>query len=189
MGGALVCPSCGAIQEHAVAKCADCGFIGENTVSLFGLSAPPMESIVDPHELFTASEKKSLGRTISRFEKKFPQIHLTLLRTELPLRYDIKVFAFWYFNVAPLRAGEQAEDRMWSILLVQDPDNRRIAVIGGYLIEPFISSDQWEALLLTLKNEWQNAGRSNALKCFIHKLSDILQASFVDCSKKIARRT
>ncbi len=189
MGGELLCPSCGATQSHAVAKCTDCGFTGENSVSLFGLAAPPMESIVDPQNLFTTSEKKSFIRAISLFEKKFPQIRLTLLRTELPPRYDIKVFAFWYFNVAPLRSGEQAEDRMWSILLVQDPDNRRIAVIGGYLIEPFISADQWDALLFSLKNEWQNAGRSNALKCFIHKLSDILQASFVDCSKKIPRRT
>jgi hypothetical protein len=140
---------------------------------MFGLQAPKLEAIVDPKDFWTPKQKNQILRLIAQFKKKFPQLRLAFLFTEVPAHHDFHLYAYWYCNVAPLGEDEQSEDRLWTILFAYDTKMHRMAVVPCYKIEPFVSDDQWDGLLLTTQSRWK-LREIVGIKSFIALLRDCL---------------
>ncbi len=141
-----------------------------------------MEAIVDPKDFWTTQQKKSILQSIARFQKKFPQLRLAFLFTDVPAHYDFHLYAYWYCNVAPLGPDEQTEDRLWTILFAYDTKMHRMAVVPCYKIEPFVSEDQWDTLLRATQNSWKLRDTCG-IECFISLLRECL----IDVSQRFKR--
>jgi hypothetical protein len=183
---AIFCPSCKVKLEQPLDSCPACGFTGQHTIALFGLCAPPLEAIVDTKGYWTVKQKLYILRLIARFQKKFPQLRLCFLFADIPAHYDIHLYAYWYCNVAPLGADEQPQDRFWTILFAYDSYRHRMAVMPCYKIEPFVSDDQWDTLLLSTQSSWKLRD-TIGIKCFITLLRDCLIDASQRCKGSVKR--
>lgn len=110
-----------------------------------------METMIDPEQFWDPAARKRLEKKLSELRRLFPQVHWCLLTISLPEQTPLRLFNFWFFNVSPIEAPATAEQRAWTILLTLDAKHRRVSVMPGYAIEPMIADDEWEKVLLVLR--------------------------------------
>lgn len=158
-------------------------------MKMFGKAAPAMTQILDVENVWTAAQQKFLEKEIAKMRRLFPQIHWCLLSVSLPPQSDLRLFGFWFFNVSPLAAEEQAEQRAWTILLTMDVAQKQIGITPGYCIEPLLADDEWEKLLLTLRTAWIKADAIAGYRTFFHELTQLLTRASVRLEEIIAHET
>lgn len=110
-----------------------------------------MTTIMDTESFWDEKSQKILHKKLAEMQRLFPQISWCLLTLSLPESANLRLFNFWFFNVSPLAETSSAEQRAWTILLTLDRQHGRIAVMPGYAVEPLIADDEWEKILLTLR--------------------------------------
>lgn len=148
--GALLCPQCQLRLEEPVVSCPSCQFTGEQTLQMFPGGAPEMVRFIDADQHWDDKSRRRIEKKLEQMARLFPQIHWCLLTINLPPQADLRLFNFWFFNVSPLSPQSDADERIWTVLLTFDYQNRRLAITPGYAVEPFLADDEWERLLMTL---------------------------------------
>jgi hypothetical protein len=187
--GALFCPACRVRLESPEPACPTCGFTGAHTMPMFGKAAPAMTQILDVENVWTAAQRKALEKELAQMRQLFPQIHWCLLSVKLPPQADMRLFGFWFFNVSPVAADEDPDQRAWTILLTIDTEQQQLGLTPGYYIEPFLADDEWEKLLVILRTAWGKADAIAGYRAFFSELKQMLIRASVRLEEIIAHET
>lgn len=143
-----------------------------------------MQEFMDMAQSWNAPNQKKILSWVAATRRMFPQIHWCLLTIELPKDSRLRLFNFWFFNVSPIHAEENAEQREWTILLTHDVANQRLAVTPGYQVEPLLADDSWEQMMVMMKKNVQEKGALRAYRNFFHDC----QIALRDASNRIKER-
>ncbi|MES2438844.1 MAG: hypothetical protein V4584_07250 [Verrucomicrobiota bacterium] len=155
--GIITCPSCGGPLKPDAKWCPNCNFTGGDTLRLFPHDPPPLLPILDAVGLLKEHDIHKIEVARENLRRRFPQFRWKICIVTLPRETSLSVFGFWLLNVCPLHDQETPQERAWTILLLLNPSTAQAAVIPGYAAEPFLSDDEWKAILSDMRKPWSLA--------------------------------
>jgi hypothetical protein len=177
--GAVFCPACGRrLADRDSDSCPACGFVGQDTMSIFRAVAPPLELISDHARLFSEKDQSVILKSIRAIRKAFPQIHWRIVTADLQGSEDVGLFSFWLLNVSPPGSDEEPGMRPWTVLLVIMADGD-VAVTPGYSAEVWLSGHDWSRLLRTLHGELKMKRYGKGIRKFLADGSVFLENSWL----------
>ena len=136
--GKTHCPSCNATLPSPVVRCGFCGFTAEICMRRFPFEPPPLQRFVDPDDSITDAEQRVMTKAIQKFEKRFPQIEMSVCVMRLPEGVDGREFGFWYLNRSRPKSPEARIARPHHILLIIDQTTRTLSATVGYGLDCFL---------------------------------------------------
>ncbi len=178
------CPECNKkAADRNVIKCTYCGFYYGYLEKIFPKDLPTLDRLNDFSKQLTNSEKKSLGKSLKKLRKKYPQVVVKLVT--LPLQADIQIqqMALWMLNECPQPDHEDDADRLWTILLLIDTNSKTSCYANGYKIEVFWTHDTCADSITSINYNLRK-------KSVYETLKESLEVIFVnlDHSKKMVRK-
>ncbi len=130
--GKTHCPSCNATLDSLVERCGFCGFTAQTCVQRYPFVPPPLDRFVDPDSALEPGERKVLNKALNRFEKRFPQVTVTVCVMQLPEGTDGREFGYWYLNRSLPRNPEERKRRQHHMLVIVDRSSHSVSVTVGY---------------------------------------------------------
>lgn len=186
--GAVFCPACRRrLTDRDSDFCPACGFMGEDTMRIFRMAAPPLETISDHARLFSAKDEAVILKSIRQIRRQFPQIHWRVVTAVLRDDDDVGLFSFWLLNVSPLGKGEDDSMRPWTVLLVI-LDDGDVAVTPGYAAEVWLSGHDWSQLLRELHGEMRAKRYGRGIRDFFDRGSAFLENSWLVAKGRTEKR-
>lgn len=175
--GRTHCPSCNATQANLANQCSFCGFTAQISVQRFPFEPPPLTRFVDPNGSLSNSEQRSLNKAISKFEKRFPQITVSVCVMTLPEGVDGREFGYWYFNSSAPTGPTEREQRIHKILLVVNEHDNTVSVTVGYGLDCFLDDITLDKISTKAEPKFRHGGLirgiANWLKIVSHELTEI----------------
>lgn len=163
MPGVLTCPACGGPLKADSNWCPGCNFTGGDTMKMFPDPSPPLLPILDAAGILKENDVRKIESARDGLVRRYPQFHWRICTVILPPESSLSLFGFWLLNACPLDAGETADDRASTILLIINANTGQAAVIPGYAAESCLSDDAWKAILSTMSAAWQAGKAAEAI--------------------------
>ena len=146
----MKCPSCATTLAAPEPRCPQCKLSLQRLDLKFGLVPRHSRYLSDRSQRLTLPEMQRLREELRLFEKKFPQILLSVLLTELPTNHPVHEYAFWMANRARFSSLEKTRSDNYDLLLVIDTASDMAALVAGYGLEPYVSEDDLQEVLQAL---------------------------------------
>ncbi len=164
--GVITCPSCYGSLKPDTKWCPTCNFTGNDSTAMFPDPPPPLLPLLDAAGLLKADDIRKIETARDRLRRRFPQFHWRICTVSLPVDTRLSLFGFWLLNVCPLYDQETLADRNSTVLLLINADTGQAAVVPGYAVEPFLSDEEWKAILRTMIEPWKSGNPSAAILQF-----------------------
>ncbi len=139
--GAISCPSCQYVLEHATERCPKCGFSGQVAVEKFPFPAPELSAVIDPNSYLSKEETASVVSKVQKLQKRLPQVRFLNCLVPLGNEINLREFGFWLFNAGQLKGGPQAKD--FAVLFLIDPKQKGMSVTVGYGLDALVMDTEW----------------------------------------------
>ncbi|MEP6821335.1 MAG: TPM domain-containing protein [Chthoniobacterales bacterium] len=123
-------------------------------------------------------DMEAIRKKLRLFEKKFPQILLSVLVTELPAGSRVNEYAFWMANRARFSSVEKTENDNFDMLLVLDVVAKEAALTTGYGLEPYVSNEVLRSALEVMAGPLCKGDLPRG----IHACLEALTAKLRECS-------
>ncbi len=176
--GNITCPACGGPLKAEAKWCPNCNFTGGDTMAMFPEEPPPLPPILDAVGLLEAGDLPKIEAARGNLRRRFPQFEWKICIVSLPPQTSLPVFGFWLLNACPLHGGETSEQRAWTVLLLIDSGTGRASVAAGYGAEPFLSDDEWKAILGSMTEPWSRGNPAKAIIGFFKNSRSSLDAAW-----------
>ena len=174
----MKCPSCSAHLSAPVKSCPECKLSLQRLDMKFGLVPRHSRYLSDRSGRLPIPDMETIRKELRLFEKKFPQILLSVLVTELPTGTRVNDYAFWMANRARFSSVEKKESDNFDMLLVLDVMAKEAALTTGYGLEPFVSEEVLRRVLEAMAAPL----RKGDLPGGIHAAIQALTARLRECS-------
>ncbi len=174
----MKCPSCAAHLSAPVPRCPECKFSLQRLDQKFGLVPRHSRYLSDRSGRLPLPDMEAIRKELRLFEKKFPQILLSVLVTELPPESRVHEYAFWMANRARFSSVEKKENDNFDLLLVLDVIAKEAALTTGYGLEPYVS----EGALRSALEAMAAPLRKDDLPRGIHACIETLTVKLRECS-------
>ncbi|MEO5722486.1 MAG: TPM domain-containing protein [Chthoniobacterales bacterium] len=171
----MKCPSCAHPLATPLPRCPECKLSLQKLDLKFGLVPRHSRYLSDRSGRLALPEMESLRGALRLFEKKFPQILLSVLLAELPPDQPANEYSFWMANRARFSSVEKTQSDNYDLLLVIDVASDEAALIAGYGLEPFVSEQDLEAALQALAPELRKGAWAAGIHAFIQALTTKLR--------------
>lgn len=185
--GATVCPSCLLRLPETADWCPGCQFTGADTMTMFPLPLPPLQTVFDAANLWTNREHARIRHRIEGLRRRFPQIRWSLYSLDAGEVANLRLFGFWLLNASPLAEGETEEERAWTILVVFNGASGKVALVPGYGAEPWVPDDQWQRALAEMSEPWSLGRRWRGLKLFFNASEKALRLAHTRVRRQLRR--
>lgn len=113
----------------------------------FGMVPRHSRFLTDRTGRIPMPEMSRLRGELRLFEKKFPQILLSIFVDELPAGTSVSAFAFWLANRARFNSLEKKQGENFDILLLIDLATHSAALTTGYGLEPYVPEQDLQKAL------------------------------------------
>ena len=141
------CPYCqGSLCEDSPA-CPRCGLTMEKAGAFFGTVPRLVPGVSDSAGVLSGADIRSMGRSISAFERRFPQCGFGVALVALGKDIPGAAYTFWVFNRTYQAGGLNQGARNRHLLLLIDTAGRGAWLTMGYGLEPFLSQKTLDACL------------------------------------------
>jgi len=187
--GVMVCPSCLVHVPVQTDSCPSCRFTGGDTMAMFPLALPPLQPLLDAADLWTPRQQGKIRKRIRTAERRFPQIRWSLCSVNAGAVPNLRLFGFWMLNASPLAAGETAEQRAWTVLLLFNGSDGKVALVPGYGVETWVADDEWQRVLMEMAVPWSRGKRGRALRCFFSAAEESLRAAWKRAKHQLKRQS
>lgn len=149
------CPYCQTALSANSPECPSCRLTFPRTVALLGAAPRLVETLSDGANLIPASDHGRLRKRIAGVQERFPQLVLEVVTYRFPAEHPFSTHVFWLFNAAEFAGSMRRGKDNHAIMLVIDPGRLEAAVIPGYGLEPFLSSEALGHLLDLAAPAWE----------------------------------
>lgn len=174
---AFSCPQCRAVID-SVPACPKCGFTGADTMQMFGGAAPAPLPVNDTARLWDERDLRLIRNARQRALRRFPQFRWSFCTVELPADTNLRLYGFWMLNVAPIREDESERDRFWTVLVLANVTDHRIAVVPAYAAELWLTNDMWDKAIEAMFPAWQADDYGAAVRDFMRAALKLLDQSW-----------
>lgn len=188
--GVLACPACAGPLKPDAKWCPKCHFTGGDSLRMFPDSPPPLLPVLDAAGIFKEKDVRRIEAGRDALRRRFPQFQWRICTVCLPPETTLPLFGFWLLNACPFHGKETVEERAWTVLLLINADTGQTAVVTGYAAEPFLSEEEWKAVLATMGEPWNSGVPAEAVLRFFQSSRDRLNRAWTRYgSRRTHRRT
>jgi len=125
----------------AAASCPHCGFTAEHADELFGDQDVPLQKFSDPAGVLRMKERKPMRKLMERFEKKFPQLFVSVYLGAFEEMTNIRQFGFWLLNRAAYSDVDVDRPNENGILILVDVTSKTAGITYGYSLLPYLNDE------------------------------------------------
>lgn len=165
------CPACRTPAIETDATCGQCGFSLETADRVFGIAPTLERPISDNSEVLGSFARKKVARVIADLERRFPQVAVAVVLTEVPQQAPLAAYAFWIFNRSQLSSAVEKGGGNHLVLLLIDTPTKRAITMVGYGLEPFIQETHLQSCLQAAEQPLQHGHLGQAIEAFTQELN------------------
>lgn len=152
------------------AACRQCGFSLEVADRTFGIPPALHRPITDTAGLLGAFARRRAAHVITEVERRFPQLSIAVVLTQVPPQTPLPLYAFWLFNRGTLSSAvEKGGDNRLVMLLIDTGSDRASAMVG-YGLEPFMQEIQLQSCLQAAEQPLRRRRFAPAVESFAREL-------------------
>jgi uncharacterized membrane protein YgcG len=164
------CPACRTPAIETDAACRQCGFSLEAADRAFGIAPMLERPISDSLEVLGSFARKKVARVIADLERRFPQVAVAVVLTEVPQQAPLAAYAFWIFNRSQLASAVEKGGANHLVLLLIDTQTGRAITMVGYGLEPFVQETHLQSCLQAAAHPLQRGHLGQAIEAFTREL-------------------
>ena len=100
--------------------------------------------------MLSRRDRRRVRRELNELNIQFPQLRVSVTTVDgIPEKLNLSVYTFWLFNRSDVVRKFDTDGRNYDVLFTIDARTRRIALIVGYGLEPFVGQEQIRQVLDT----------------------------------------
>ncbi|MEP6808956.1 MAG: TPM domain-containing protein [Chthoniobacterales bacterium] len=179
----MKCPACATLLPTPVPRCPQCKLSLQRLDLKFGLVPRHSRYLSDRSGALALPEMDALRKDLRLFEKKFPQILLSVLVTELPIGTKVNEYSFWMANRARFSSVEKTQNDNFDLLLVIDVVSKKAALVSGYGLEPYVSEEDLQDALQPTAAPLRAGKIADGIRACIEALTAILREASARAAK------
>ena len=164
------CPACQTPAIETDATCRQCGFSLETADRAFGIAPTLERPISDNSGVLGSFARKKVARVIADLERRFPQVAVAVVLTEVPQQAPLAAYTFWIFNRSQLSSAVEKGGANHLVLLLIDTQTKRAITMVGYGLEPFVQETHLQSCLQAAEQPLQNGHFGQAIEAFTREL-------------------
>lgn len=151
------CPYCQGPLKASASDCPACRLSFQRVSALLGAVPRITPLVADTTGTLRSSDHKLIMRQLARLQKRFPQVVPQVVMHRFPAEHPFSMHAFWLFNAADFAGASRRGRENHSLMLVIDPFREEAAIVPGYGLEPFLTSDSLGRLLDLAEPAWRDS--------------------------------
>ncbi len=171
----MPCPRCQCFASHALTACGECGFTLSDVLAELGSVVAAIDPIMDVAHCLRKSERTALEASLDDFERRFPQVFLSVFLGLLPPRLTVGEAGFWLLNQGVRKKRELICDNRFGIILLVDPAAHVAGLSFGYALEPLLQASAASILQKNSHFFW-HGDYANGLSAVIKALDRTLRS-------------
>ena len=135
------CPRCVQKIHQAATSCPHCGFSVEHADELFGNQDVVIQKFSDPAGVLRMKDRKPMRKLMARFEKRFPQLFVSVYLGAFEEMTNIRQFGFWFLNRAAFTDVDVNRPNENGILILVDVTSKTAGITYGYSLLPYLNDE------------------------------------------------
>jgi uncharacterized membrane protein YgcG len=128
----------------------------QRTATLLGAVPRITPLVADTTGTLRSSDHKRIKRGLARLQKRFPQLVPQVVMHRFPAEHPFSMHAFWLFNAADFAGASRRGRENHALMLAIDPHRGEAAIVPGYGLEPFLTSESLDRLLDLAGPAWED---------------------------------
>lgn len=143
----MLCPACRQLIQEQAPACPQCGFDLTRAQRHFGAAPHFTGEITDLAGVLSDGDKKLIREALQKHEARFPQLRFAAVVTRVPPQMPMRAHAFWLFNQPGMNSPMDKGGACRLVLIAVDADERRVACMVGYGLEPFVGQEALDRIM------------------------------------------
>lgn len=164
------CPACRTPAIETDAACRQCGFSLEVADRTFGIAPALQRPIADMAGVLGAFSLRRAAHVIAEVERRFPQLRIAAVLTEVPPQAPLLPYAFWLFNRGSLSSAVEKGGENRLVMLLMDTSSDRAITMLGYGLEPFMQEAHLQSCLQAAEQPLRRRRYAQAIESFAREL-------------------
>ena len=171
----IECPYCQNLLKEASSECPQCHIDIEKLARLMGPMPAIFGGVSQNGARLSTREVKRLTKVTEKFQRRFPQSRLHLLCRSFSQEMDFKVILFWLFNKGGLSNQGNRGGKNRDIVLLIEPTRGKAGVIVGYGLEPLLSQETLDRVVLSAEEKLKNGEFAAAFETMVDEITKELR--------------
>lgn len=171
----MKCPSCGNVLATPEPRCPHCKLSLQRLDIKFGTVPRHSRYLSDRSGRLALNEMHALRGALRRFEKKFPQVLLSVFVGELARGASVSEYAFWLANRARFSSVHKTYADNFDMLLVIDVVGKAASLTTGYGLERHIAEEDLQAALDEISPRLRHGRIAEGIRGCVQFLADRLR--------------
>ena len=167
----MKCPSCQAVLETPQPRCPHCRFSLGKLDLRFGLVPAHSRLCTDRSGTLSLPDIKQIREQLRLFQKKFPQVLLSVFVNDFEPGTSVPEFAFWMANRARFTSSDRVRGENCNLLLVVDLTSGSAALTSGYGLEKHVPEEALQKALDEFASAAREADLAAAIRAAIASLT------------------
>jgi hypothetical protein len=184
----MKCPSCLATMPTPEPRCPECRLTLQKLDLKFGLVPRHSRYLSDRAGKLELGEMEDVREQLRLFERKFPQVLLSVFVTDLPAGTSVREYAFWLANRARFTPIQKSPVENFDMLLVIDLLGNNAALVASYGLEKFFSEDDLDSALVELANGMRGRSVPDGIRACIKFLMKRVRQRALEARRAPARQ-
>ena len=172
----MQCPSCGHPDAKAADDCGRCGFNLGALDGLLGSRQVTVDPLIDLASCLNIADAQKVRTLLDAFERRFPQIAITVFIGDLPSGVNPAMAGMWLINHASLERQGQAREGSFAVAVIINPVTSQAGVATGYAVEEALSSAGLHAWLSRAAPLLWHQEHAKAIRLIVDGIDQTLRA-------------
>jgi len=172
------CPRCVQRIHRAAESCPHCGFSIADADAQFGIDPVQIRCLNDSAGILRRRDRENVEAAMEKITRRFPQIFVALYTGSLGNVASIRPFSFWLLNRAVYEDAPSSMANDAGILVTIDPESKAATMVFGYLLDPFLSTQDIFECLSRAHPYWLDGRYADGFLKALNHLEVILRKKF-----------
>lgn len=152
-------------------RCPECRLTLQKLDLKFGLVPRHSRYLSDRAGKLDLGDMEEVREQLRLFERKFPQVLLSVFVTDLPAGTSVREYAFWLANRARFTPIQKSAAENFDMLLVIDLIGNNAALIVSYGLEKFLAETDLDEALTELANGMRGGSVPDGIRACLKLLT------------------
>lgn len=157
-------------------ECHACRLTYPRTSTLLGVMPRLTQGVADTTGLLSAVGREKLKKRIAVIQRRFPQLVPQVVINAFPAEHPFAMHAFWLFNAGKFAADSNRGKENHTLLVALDPVRNEAAIVPGYGLEPYLTTEALDHLLELAAPDWKNQLWADGLLKVLGGLDPLLES-------------
>lgn len=169
------CPKCVQQIHRSAHRCPHCGFGLSDLDDVYGAKGGLIPKLNDAAGVLRMRDRRRVSAWLSRFEKHFPQLFLSVYCCALDDGSNIRELGLWTLNHSTFKDVDDSRSQKGGVLLVIDVSSKVASISYGYALDSILNEENTFEVLAKAHPYLLEGDYVKALHLIIKRLTVLLR--------------